>query len=144
MRSHGTNRSLFIHWDEDFCDLSEAIRHVYCQTGWQHEGVQANHWGVAASWAEIVRVLDLEICRAATSLSSCTFTKHYHLDHAKRPVGSHVFYMVTEGRPRQKNAKTPFASLVCFLLAFAVSFGLGGSVSNGYPRGILFLRLMGC
>ncbi len=92
--THGPNNSLFVHWDEGRAHhpvskrwisscLTEAIHSYYHHQGWEHGIIHANPhstWGVAASWAEIARVLALEICRVATLSGLCTFARFYHLD----------------------------------------------------------------
>ncbi len=107
--SRGTNRSLFVHWDEVrshrpvskrwiSSSLMEAIRSAYCHKGRVYEVVSANPhsiWGMATSWAEIARVPALEICCAATRSGPCTFAQFYRLDFSGGGFGDAVLEMPT-------------------------------------------------
>ncbi len=100
--SCGTNRSLFVHWDEAKAQcpvskqwissiLTEAIRSAYHLKGREHEIISANPHsirGVATSWAEIVPAS--EIRRAATWSGPCTFAQFYRLDFSHGGFGGAV------------------------------------------------------
>ncbi len=101
---HGSNRFLFVHWDEGraHCPvlkrwiiscLMEAIPSTYYHQGQGHEILRANPhsiWGVAASWAEIARVLASAICHIATWFGTCTFTQFFWLGFPGSSFGSAV------------------------------------------------------
>ncbi len=112
--SRGRNRALFVHFDPAKAErpiskatlsrwMTEAIKLAYVTLGRENEVIRANPHsirGVAASWAEFARVSPVEICRAATWSSSCSFARHYRLDFSAKPFASKVLAAATRGRPR--------------------------------------------
>ncbi len=93
-RSRGQNRSVFVHCDEGIAlslvskhwitpdsVIHSAYRHK--KIGREHDILRANpHFilGMAASWAEIARVLASEIFCAATLSDTCTFAQFYQFN----------------------------------------------------------------